>query len=244
MTKFSPGGIINKLIENSTIQDALVAQLDRVTGYEPVGRGFESLQARQTKRTLHLQCLFLLVRLPAQASRYALAFAGRDSRAKNVPLERFFDALHFKRARVWKTPGEQCFFCLVRLPTQAACCALAFVGCRKRAGGSFRSAVPLERFLTHSTSSARGRRAVCLFLWEIKLRRKRRRCLKQRLFCFGEGELEISFCTIQPPRGRKCGLLCSIFLIARLLLDAAILQNDDAVGVLEEIDAVGDGDDR
>ena len=99
-------------------------------------------------------------------------------------------------------------------------------------------------FLTHSTSSARGRRAVCLFLWEIKLRRKRRRCLKQRLFCFGEGELEISFCTIQPPCGRKCGLLCSIFLIARLLLDAAILQNDDAVGVLEEIDAVGDGDDR
>ena len=26
--------------------DVLVAQLDRVTGYEPVGRGFESLQAR------------------------------------------------------------------------------------------------------------------------------------------------------------------------------------------------------
>ncbi len=26
---------------------ALVAQLDRVTGYEPVGQGFESLQARQ-----------------------------------------------------------------------------------------------------------------------------------------------------------------------------------------------------
>ena len=56
LTKFSPGGIINKLIENSTIQDALVAQLDRVTGYEPVGRGFESLQARQTKRTLQTQC--------------------------------------------------------------------------------------------------------------------------------------------------------------------------------------------
>ena len=47
LTKFSPGGIINKLIENSTIQDALVAQLDRVTGYEPVGRGFESLRAHQ-----------------------------------------------------------------------------------------------------------------------------------------------------------------------------------------------------
>ena len=29
-------------------RDVLVAQLDRVTGYEPVGRGFESLQARQT----------------------------------------------------------------------------------------------------------------------------------------------------------------------------------------------------
>ena len=28
-------------------RDVLVAQLDRVTGYEPVGRGFESLQARQ-----------------------------------------------------------------------------------------------------------------------------------------------------------------------------------------------------
>ena len=28
------------------------------SSYEPVGRGFESLQARQTKRTLHLQCPF------------------------------------------------------------------------------------------------------------------------------------------------------------------------------------------
>ena len=35
-------------------------------------------------------------------------------------------------------------------------------------------------FSTRSTSSARGRRAVCSFLWEIKLRRKRRRCLKAR----------------------------------------------------------------
>ena len=175
---------------------------------------------------------FLLVRLPAQASRYALAFAGRDSRAKNVPLERFFDALHFKRA---KRKGHcicSVLFLLVRLPAQASRYALAFAGCRKRAGGSFRSAVPLERFLTHSTSSARGRRTVCSFLWEIKLRRKRRRCHWQRLLSFGEEELEISFCTIQPPRGRKCGLLCSIVLIARLLLDAAILQNDDAVGMV------------
>ena len=30
---------------------ALVAQLDRVTGYEPVGQGFESLQARQLQDT-------------------------------------------------------------------------------------------------------------------------------------------------------------------------------------------------
>ncbi len=28
---------------------ALVAQLDRVTGYEPVGQGFESLRAHQTR---------------------------------------------------------------------------------------------------------------------------------------------------------------------------------------------------
>ena len=31
-------------------QDALVAQLDRVTGYEPVGRGFESLRAHHRHR--------------------------------------------------------------------------------------------------------------------------------------------------------------------------------------------------
>jgi hypothetical protein len=30
--------------------DVPVAQLDRVTGYEPVGRGFESLQARHSKQ--------------------------------------------------------------------------------------------------------------------------------------------------------------------------------------------------
>ena len=30
------------------IEDALLAQLDRVTGYEPVGQGFESLAAHQT----------------------------------------------------------------------------------------------------------------------------------------------------------------------------------------------------
>lgn len=46
MTLIFKYDIILKLIENSTA-NALVAQLDRVTGYEPVGRGFEPLQARQ-----------------------------------------------------------------------------------------------------------------------------------------------------------------------------------------------------
>ena len=45
--------------------------------------------APNEKDTAFAVSFFLLVRLPAQASRYALAFAGRDSRAKNVPLERF-----------------------------------------------------------------------------------------------------------------------------------------------------------
>ena len=44
MTFFAPHDIIIKLILILVL--ALVAQLDRVTGYEPVGRGFESLQAR------------------------------------------------------------------------------------------------------------------------------------------------------------------------------------------------------
>ena len=35
----------------TAVKNALVAQLDRVTGYEPVGRGFESLQARQKHRS-------------------------------------------------------------------------------------------------------------------------------------------------------------------------------------------------
>ena len=34
---------------------ALVAQLDRVTGYEPVGQGFESLTTRQEKTTFVCQ---------------------------------------------------------------------------------------------------------------------------------------------------------------------------------------------
>ena len=103
LTKFSPGGIINKLIENSTIQDALVAQLDRVTGYEPVGRGFESLQARQTKRTLHLQCPFSFGALARAGVALCARLCGMQETSRWLVSERsstgtFFDALHFKRA--------------------------------------------------------------------------------------------------------------------------------------------------
>lgn len=35
----------------------LVAQLDRVTGYEPVGRGFESLQARHCGDSIQVASL-------------------------------------------------------------------------------------------------------------------------------------------------------------------------------------------
>ena len=42
--------ILNVLLYAGTCESAYapIAQLDRVTGYEPVGRGFESLSAYQT----------------------------------------------------------------------------------------------------------------------------------------------------------------------------------------------------
>ena len=40
---------------------ALVAQPDRVFGYEPKGRGFESLPARQTRKTPIGGVFFVLV---------------------------------------------------------------------------------------------------------------------------------------------------------------------------------------
>lgn len=49
-----------KADSNGNNMNALVAQLDRVTGYEPVGRGFESLQARQAKKTSQNVMSFLL----------------------------------------------------------------------------------------------------------------------------------------------------------------------------------------
>ena len=41
-------------------QYAAVAQLDRVFGYEPKGRGFESLQPYQSKRTAMWQSFYSL----------------------------------------------------------------------------------------------------------------------------------------------------------------------------------------
>ena len=107
------------------------------SSYEPVGRGFESLQARQTKRTLHLQCPF-----------FFWCACPRRRRAMRSPLR---DGTVVLKTFHWNV------------------------------------------FSTRSTSSARGRRAVCLFLWEIKLRRKRRRCLKQRLFVLAKGSWRFRF---------------------------------------------------
>ena len=47
-------------VERSTDGNAALAQLDRVTGYEPVGRGFESLPSHQEPVAFRmLQVLFL-----------------------------------------------------------------------------------------------------------------------------------------------------------------------------------------
>ena len=46
------------------MRHALVAQLDRVTGYEPVGRGFESLPARQIKANRFLRFAFIFCSNP------------------------------------------------------------------------------------------------------------------------------------------------------------------------------------
>ena len=38
--------------------NALLAQLDRVFGYEPKGQGFESLAARHKEKQIPIRCLF------------------------------------------------------------------------------------------------------------------------------------------------------------------------------------------
>lgn len=42
--------MVKLIIVMSITKCALLAQLDRVTGYEPVGRGFESLPAYQFRK--------------------------------------------------------------------------------------------------------------------------------------------------------------------------------------------------
>jgi len=136
----------------------------------PLERFFDALHFKRAKRKGHCICsvLFLLVRLPAQASRYALAFAGRDSRAKNVPLERFLNALHFKRAGYGRHQVSSAFFvwCACLLKLRAAHLLSQDAGNEPvaRFGAQFHWNV----FLTHSTSSARGRRAARSFWWEIR----------------------------------------------------------------------------
>ena len=39
-------------MQKNKITNALLAQLDRVTGYEPVGQGFESLTARIVRNSM------------------------------------------------------------------------------------------------------------------------------------------------------------------------------------------------
>ena len=46
--------------------NVLVAQLDRVTGYEPVGRGFESLSAHHEKAIAFCNRFFSYIRLTAR----------------------------------------------------------------------------------------------------------------------------------------------------------------------------------
>ena len=48
---------------NASFRYAAVAQLDRVTGYEPVGRGFESLSAHQKKAKSRDLAFFSYIRL-------------------------------------------------------------------------------------------------------------------------------------------------------------------------------------
>ena len=58
-----------------------VAQLDRVTGYEPVGRGFESLQARQNLRE-HLSSRFCyIVPIAAFAAVMGIFYAKKQLRS-------------------------------------------------------------------------------------------------------------------------------------------------------------------
>ena len=139
------------------------------SSYEPVGRGFESLQARQTKRTLHLQCPFFFW-CACPRRRRAMRSPLRDG---TVVLKTFHWNV-FLTHSTSSAPNEK--------DTAFAVSFFFWCACPRRRR-AMRSplrdgTVALKTFhwnvfLTHSTSSARGRRAVCSFLWEIKLRRKK-----------------------------------------------------------------------
>ncbi len=47
---------------SAVLRNALLAQLDRVFGYEPKGQGFESLAARQVKATPWVLLLFFMLK--------------------------------------------------------------------------------------------------------------------------------------------------------------------------------------
>jgi uncharacterized RDD family membrane protein YckC len=50
-----------ELISSIRIHNALVAQLDRASGYELEGREFESLRARQIRKATQTRCFFVLI---------------------------------------------------------------------------------------------------------------------------------------------------------------------------------------
>ena len=83
--------------------NALLAQLDRVTGYEPVGRGFESLTARQRKTAWFLRCLgfmrlFVICFLVSLYNSCSVELKSRNWISKH-----FLNCLSFlKRSFQWK----------------------------------------------------------------------------------------------------------------------------------------------
>lgn len=103
------------------MRHALVAQLDRVTGYEPVGRGFESLPARQIKANRFLRFAFIFLFKP-----------GRDSNT-SVLVETSFISL--VPAFVFSESSRKCAHCAVPpLPKSFACANLLGAHHAKHAG--------------------------------------------------------------------------------------------------------------
>ena len=68
------------------VKNALLAQLDRVTGYEPVGRGFESLAARQAKKTPN-KVSFLFYVVKRGSNPFCRCFSVADLSARKTCLK-------------------------------------------------------------------------------------------------------------------------------------------------------------